>query len=132
VTPQVRPHTNDGRSATTPPADAPAEEPTPTIRGSLKSFGALFAPATLVGALLLYVGWIRTRAFFNYFGSTEAERHVRFSVWNESGSAEAAVSLDEKEAQRLARFILASGPPRPARPSLLETVLGLAGGGRRR
>lgn len=31
-----------------------------------------------------------------YFGSTEAERHVRFSVWNETGSAEAAVSLDEK------------------------------------
>jgi hypothetical protein len=68
-----------------------------------------------------------------YFGSTEAERHVRFSVWNETGSAEAAVSLDEEEAQRLARFILASGPPpRPARPSLLETVLGLASGGRRR
>jgi hypothetical protein len=67
-----------------------------------------------------------------YFGSTEAERHVRFSVWNETGSAEAAVSLDEEEAQRLARFILASGPPRPARPSLLETVLGLAGGSRRR
>ena len=67
-----------------------------------------------------------------YFGGTEAERHVRFSVWNETGSAEAAVSLDEEEAQRLTRFILASGPPRPARPSLLETMLGLAGGGRRR
>jgi hypothetical protein len=57
---------------------------------------------------------------------------VRFSVWNETGSAEAAVSLDEEEAQRLARFILAHGSPRPPRPGLLETVLGLAGGGRRR
>jgi len=33
------------------------------------------------------------------------ERHVRFSVWNESGTAEAAVSIDEGEAQRLAAFI---------------------------
>jgi hypothetical protein len=66
-----------------------------------------------------------------YFGSTETERHVRFSVWNESGSAEGAVSLGEAEAQRLARFILASGPPRPGRPRLLDTVLALAGGGRR-
>src|SRR5919202_883706 len=40
-----------------------------------------------------------------YLGPREAERHVRFSVWNEShGSAEAAaaVSLDELEAERLA------------------------------
>jgi hypothetical protein len=52
-----------------------------------------------------------------YFGSSKPERHVRFSVWNESGSAEAAVSLDE-EAQRLAAFILAHTGPRPftARP----------------
>jgi len=67
-----------------------------------------------------------------YFGSTEPERHVRFSVWNESGSAEAAVSLDEPEAQRLARFVAVTGPPRSRRPSLLDTVLALAGGGRRR
>jgi len=64
-----------------------------------------------------------------YFGSTEP---VRFSVWNESGRAEAAVSLGEEEAQRLAKFILASGPPRPSRQRLLEAVLGLAGGSRRR
>jgi len=32
---------------------------------------------------------------------------VRFSVWNEEGVAEAAVSLDEEEAGRLAGFILA-------------------------
>jgi hypothetical protein len=67
-----------------------------------------------------------------YFGSTEPERHVRFSVWNETGSAEAAVSLGEEEAQRLARFVLVHGPPRPSRARLLETVRGLASGGRRR
>jgi hypothetical protein len=41
-----------------------------------------------------------------YLGSEPA--HVRFSVWNESGRstrAEAAVSLDEEEAERLARFL---------------------------
>src|SRR5919201_944338 len=31
--------------------------------------------------------------------------HVRFSVWNESGVAESAVSLDECEAGRVARFL---------------------------
>src|SRR5947209_18573455 len=66
-----------------------------------------------------------------YFGRSEEERHVSFSVWNETGSAEAAVSLGEDEAQRLARFILAHGSPRRARPRLLETVMGLASGGRR-
>src|SRR3954465_11056672 len=34
-----------------------------------------------------------------------AERHVRFSVWDERGVAEAAISLDEEEAGRLARFL---------------------------
>ena len=33
------------------------------------------------------------------------ERHVRFSVWDESGTAEAVVSIDEPEAQRLAAFL---------------------------
>jgi hypothetical protein len=33
------------------------------------------------------------------------ERHVRFSVWNESGVAEGAVSISEEEAARLARFL---------------------------
>ena len=33
------------------------------------------------------------------------EGHVRFSVWNESGVAEAAVSVDEAEARRLADFV---------------------------
>jgi hypothetical protein len=44
---------------------------------------------------------------------------VRFSVWHESGEvarAEAAVSLDEAEAARLARFLVegqAAGAPPP-------------------
>jgi hypothetical protein len=33
------------------------------------------------------------------------EGHVRFSVWNESGVAEAAVSVNEAEARRLADFV---------------------------
>src|ERR1041384_934393 len=31
--------------------------------------------------------------------------HIRFSVWNESGVAEGAVSIDEREAGRVARFL---------------------------
>ena len=45
-----------------------------------------------------------------YFGD---EPHVRFSVWNEDGVAEAAVSLEPAEARRLARF-LGGGAGRPA------------------
>jgi hypothetical protein len=46
------------------------------------------------------------------------EGHVRFSVWDESGRAEAAVSIDEDEAHRLAAFLAS-----PARqPSLLERL----------
>jgi hypothetical protein len=55
-----------------------------------------------------------------YFGLTHEERHVRFSVWNESGTAEAAVSLDEEEAQRLATFIHAHGQAPTARPRVFE------------
>ena len=36
------------------------------------------------------------------------EGHVRFSVWDESGVAEAAVSVDEAEARRLADFVAGS------------------------
>jgi hypothetical protein len=39
-----------------------------------------------------------------YFGPEEADRHVRFSVWTDD-TAEAAVSLPEDEAGRLARFL---------------------------
>ena len=31
--------------------------------------------------------------------------HIRFSVWNESGTAEGVVSITEREAGRLARFL---------------------------
>jgi hypothetical protein len=44
-----------------------------------------------------------------YFGD---EPHIRFSVWNEDGVAEAAVSLEPAEARRLARF-LGGGEARP-------------------
>jgi hypothetical protein len=43
-----------------------------------------------------------------YLGGSDDQRHVRFSVWDESGGiarAEAAVSLDEEEAARLAAFL---------------------------
>ena len=41
------------------------------------------------------------------------ERRVRFSVWDKSGTARAAVSLDEEEATRLATYLAPSSPPRP-------------------
>jgi hypothetical protein len=50
------------------------------------------------------------------------ERRVRFSVWDESGTARAAVSLDEEEAVRLAGF-LAARPER--RPSVLDDLRAL-------
>src|SRR3954469_13518177 len=37
------------------------------------------------------------------------EHHVRFSVWNEDGTAEGGVSLDEAEATRLAAFLAGAG-----------------------
>ncbi|HMI30055.1 MAG TPA: hypothetical protein VK490_10115, partial [Gaiellaceae bacterium] len=53
--------------------------------------------------------------------------HVRFSVWNESGVAEGAVSLDEREAGRVARFLRA--PKRSSEQSPLDL---LGGVGKRR
>lgn len=50
-----------------------------------------------------------------YLGGTAAERHVRFSVWNEKGVAETAVSLDEAEARRLAAFVAAPCASPPSR-----------------
>jgi dsDNA-binding SOS-regulon protein len=38
--------------------------------------------------------------------------HVRFSVWSADGVAEAAVSLEEEEAERLSSFLAAPSPPR--------------------
>ncbi len=61
-----------------------------------------------------------------YLGPGAAERHVRFSVWNEDGTAEAAVSLDEGEAQRLARFVAGTAPAGEARPTLVDRILAAA------
>jgi hypothetical protein len=50
-----------------------------------------------------------------YLGDEAEERHVRFSVWSDSGSGqtkvEAAVSLDEDEAERVARFLATAAEP---------------------
>ena len=53
-----------------------------------------------------------------YLHPLARERHVRLSVWHdarESARAEAAISLDEAEAWRLAEFLRSSapGPPPP-------------------
>jgi hypothetical protein len=40
-----------------------------------------------------------------YFPDGDEPGHVRFSVWNETGVAEAVVSLDEPDAARLAEFV---------------------------
>jgi hypothetical protein len=45
-----------------------------------------------------------------YFGDSDAPGHVRFSVWNETGIAEAVVSLDDENAARLADFVRNSAP----------------------
>ena len=50
------------------------------------------------------------------------EPHVRFSVWSADGVAEAALSLDEEEATRLAGFLAA---PAPVRPGAVERLLSL-------
>ena len=47
------------------------------------------------------------------------ERRVRFSVWDESGTARAAVSLDDEEAARMAAFL---APPVARKPSLLDEL----------
>jgi hypothetical protein len=50
-----------------------------------------------------------------YLGEEPDARHVRFSVWSESDTGktrvEAAVSLEETEAQRVARFLAAEETP---------------------
>lgn len=54
------------------------------------------------------------------------EPHVRFSVWDEQGVVEGAVSIDDAEAERLASFLRA-GAPRRERTTfgrLLGEVLG--------
>ena len=57
-----------------------------------------------------------------YLGDAEERRHVRFSIWSgRPPRAEAAVSLPDDEAERLARF-LAEGPGAPAAGRGLETA----------
>ena len=54
-----------------------------------------------------------------YFRTPDQDPHVRFSVWNEEGVAEAAVSIDEEEAARLG-VLLAPRPARKPRRSFLR------------
>ena len=59
-----------------------------------------------------------------YLHDAPDERHVRFSIWDASADkarVEAAVSLSDDEAERLARFLLDSAPP-PQRSGLRELV----------
>lgn len=61
-----------------------------------------------------------------YLGDGSDERHVRFSVWSDSGrgetKVEAAVSLDESEAERVARFLAAAPDPATEAETLSETL----------
>lgn len=57
-----------------------------------------------------------------YLSEDEERRHVRFSVWSETGAAphaQAAVSLSEDEAARLARFL---AEPRGVAEAEAETL----------
>jgi hypothetical protein len=60
-----------------------------------------------------------------YLAPEESARHVRLSVWDERGDcarATAALSLDEHEALRLARFL--ESPVRPKRqPATLRMLV---------
>jgi hypothetical protein len=57
-----------------------------------------------------------------YVGATAEERHARFSVWNEEGVAEAAVSLDDEETRRLAAFLAAPFEPASRLGTLLSQL----------
>lgn len=46
-----------------------------------------------------------------YLRTTDQEPHVRFSVWDERGEAQAAISVEEDEAARLAAFLRPSARP---------------------
>jgi hypothetical protein len=50
------------------------------------------------------------------------ERRVRFSVWDESGTVRAAVSLDEDEAARLGAFV---APRRSVGQTLIDDLRAL-------
>ena len=60
-----------------------------------------------------------------YVSDSLAGSHVRFSVWDETdedAKATAAVSLDDEEANRLARFLAATGRTAAARPRLRSLI----------
>ena len=50
------------------------------------------------------------------------ERRFRFSVWDETGRARAAISLDEEAAARLGEFVSVA---RERRPSLMDDLRAL-------
>ena len=56
----------------------------------------------------------------------DEDPQVRFSVWDEAGRVEGAVSVDELEANRLARFL--RPPPRRHRRHALAALLDYAAG----
>jgi hypothetical protein len=47
-----------------------------------------------------------------YLSADPERRHVRLSIWDEQGVAEAAVSVGEAEAERLASFLQRARAPR--------------------
>jgi hypothetical protein len=54
-----------------------------------------------------------------YLARAAPKRHVRFSMWSKSGEAQAAISIDEPEARRLAQFLLVE----PSRePGFVERI----------
>jgi hypothetical protein len=53
------------------------------------------------------------------------EQRVRFSVWDETGTARAAVSLDEQEAHRLAGYLAPSVSEKPRLLDELKTLVRL-------
>jgi len=62
----------------------------------------------------------------HYLGGSEEERHVRFSVWEETTSTArvaGAVSLDEAEAERLARFLADPAVSDAPSDTLADTIV---------
>jgi hypothetical protein len=57
-----------------------------------------------------------------YLRTRDQEPHVRFSVWNEEGEAQAAVSIDEHEAGRLSGFLRPQARPRRLRDVLEQLI----------
>lgn len=54
----------------------------------------------------------------HYLRTPDQEPHVRFSVWDEHGEAQAAISIDEEEAARLESFLRPAQRPRALRDAL--------------